>query len=245
MRTLLIDGEMIAWSAAFRLDGDAAGGAVHAVRRLCRDLDGDRAIVCLSDPSHRYWRHDLFADYKPNRPEGPPAGLAPALAALRSEFICRELPALEADDVMGILATHAGIEGERVMVAVDKDLLTIPGLHFNPKRPADGVTDVSARDAGFNHLAQALTGDSSDGYPGCPGVGPKTVRRILWGDDPALWWKQVLLAFQRKRLGEADALLQARLARILHAEDYDIAAARVTPWEPARAATAVHAGGAA
>lgn len=230
-RTLLIDGDFVAWSIA-HVPGDVARRTVSYVERLMRDLLADRAIVCLGDPSHRYFRHDLLPTYKASRSE-PPAELFTVFDALQENFTCRWLDGLEADDVLGILATCEGLAGERVIVGIDKDLHTIPGTHLNPRKEPRGIVRVSDRDAAFNHLWQTIVGDSSDGFPGLPGVGPKGARRILWG-EPSLWWKQVVMAFKSKGRAEADALLQARVARILRSCDYDLDARRVIPWTPDR-----------
>lgn len=228
MRTLLIDGDGIAWPAAFA--NDPAASSVNRVRRLKADLSASRVIVAFGGGN--CFRRQLWPAYKAGRSE-PPAGLAHAVAGLRGAYPCRELPGIEADDVLGILATHPGVEGERVIVAADKDLLSVPGLHHNPtvKGSPPAVRSVSVTEADRNHLRQTLTGDATDGYPGCPGVGPKRVDRVLWG-DPSQWWSQVRLAFLAAGLTEADALTQARLARILRVEDYDLDARTVRPWCP-------------
>ena len=233
-RTLLIDGDAIAWKSAFnaRLAKAAAGIAVNSVRKLARELAADRAIVCLSDASRRYFRHELFPGYKPRQKERP-AEVDAALEALRGETLYRELPSLEADDVIGILATCPEIRGERVIVADDKDLLTVPGRHFRRGE----MRDVGDAEADARHLRQALVGDSGDGYPGCPGIGPKKAEQIFTLDgfrrSPAAAWRAVVSAFERcEGLGEADALLQARLARICRHVDYDLAAGAVRPWTP-------------
>jgi DNA polymerase-1 len=132
---------------------------------------------------------------------------------------------------MGILATCDGMDDDRVIVSCDKDLMTVPGLHYNPRAAARSVIAVSERDADYNHLRQTLTGDTCDGYPGCPGIGSEKVKRVLWG-EPRQWWGQVVMAFRARGLSEADALLQARLARICRAADYDLAERRVIAWTP-------------
>ena len=68
---------------------------------------------------------------------------------------------------------------------------------------------------------QILTGDRVDGYPGCPGVGEKTADKILKGVDPKDRWEHVVKAYEKKGLDEEDALVQARLAKILQKEYFD------------------------
>src|SRR5690606_16330912 len=120
-------------------------------------------------------------------------------------------PSLEGDDVLGILATHPTlIPGEKIVVSIDKDLQTIPGQHFNYKHAReqggdwnDLIRKVTVAEADRFHLFQTLTGDTTDGYPGCPGVGPVTAEKIL-GDDPT--WEKVVAAYRKAKLGEGAAL---------------------------------------
>ncbi len=227
--TLLIDGDMVGWLTSLH-PNDSADRAVRWVRRHMEQLGGTRAIVCFSSADRRYFRHILFPGYKPKRSE-PPEMYGVACDALRNTFTHRTLDGLEADDVMGILATHKAMKGPMVMVANDKDMMSIPGRHFNPQKQPHGMVEVSERDADFNHLWQTIVGDSGDGYPGCPGIGPQKAKKVLWG-DPSLWWGQVVMAFKGKGRTEADALLQARLARICRASDFDDQTKTTILWKP-------------
>jgi 5'-3' exonuclease len=243
-RTILVDGDMVAWICVYDPQGTLtpeliADRAVRKVHGWRDQLDADTAIVAFSDERRRYFRHDLMAaaglTYKARQSELP-TGIYVARKALCDAFICRTLRGLEADDVLGILATCAGsfaaAAGERVIVSNDKDLLQVPGLHFNPRtEPRVGVVSVDEGQADFNHMWQTLVGDAGDGYRGCPRVGAVAARKILWG-DPEQWWPQTLMAFKARGLTEADALLQARVARILRASDYDLKTKQVIPWQP-------------
>lgn len=234
MRTLLIDGDAVAYRGGY--SAEPKGYVRKTVLRWQEELGAARSIVAFSCPREQCFRRAISPTYK-TRPSNKPPGYSSAAEGLFECFTTRCIHGLEADDVLGVLATHPAVEGERVVVAQDKDMRTIPGLHWNPwAEPRAGVVEVCERDADFNHLRQTLVGDSGDGYPGCPGVGPKSVPKILWG-DPGQWWGQVVCAFKGKGLTEADALVQARLARILRASDVDIPPGRsgtvvVRPWLP-------------
>jgi DNA polymerase-1 len=144
-------------------------------------------------------------------------------------------PTLEGDDVLGILQTR-GTE-ETVIVSIDKDMKTIPGLHFNYGREGATVVEVSEQEANYNHYQQTLTGDTTDNYPGCPGCGPVGAQKILdacWSGtafhtDP---WPSIVKAYEKKGLGEEVALMNARVARILRAEDYNFKTKEVILWNP-------------
>jgi DNA polymerase I len=239
MRTLLIDGDAVTWSVAFRPPALAAELATKKVRKLMGELTAERAVIAFGDPSRRYFRHDLIPAYKARR-SPQPAGYGDAFAAIAAmgqPYMIRWLPGLEADDVLGILATHPAMAGERVIVSNDKDLLSVPGTYHDfAKDRAGAVLQVPPQVADWRHLYQTLTGDGSDGYGGCPGIGPAKACRIIDSEgDPAEWWPRVVEAFAAKGLTEADALLQARLARVLRATDYDVATRQVRLWTPAPA----------
>jgi DNA polymerase-1 len=76
---------------------------------------------------------------------------------------------------------------------------------------------------------QALTGDVTDGYAGCPSVGPKTAEKLL-KQDPS--WTTVVNAYAKQKLNKNYALTQARLARILRYEDWDLDSNTIKLWEP-------------
>ena len=52
-------------------------------------------------------------------------------------------------------------------------------------------------------------------------------------EEEGYTWETVVKAFKSKGLGEEDALMNARLAKILTCEDYDPINRRVIPWTPA------------
>jgi len=83
-------------------------------------------------------------------------------------------------------------------------------------------------------LSGSLTGDATDGYPGCPGVGPKKATAILGSCAPSLacMWAGVRQAYESKGLIEEDAVEQARMARILRAEDWDFQKKAPRLWCP-------------
>ena len=63
-----------------------------------------------------------------------------------------------------------------------------------------------------------------------PGYGVKTAAKLF--DNNGYVWEEVLGAFESKGLTEDDALLNARLARILTASDYDFIKKQPIPWSP-------------
>lgn len=146
------------------------------------------------------------------------------------EYICNKFPNetwddLEADDVLGYLATLEINLNKVIVISDDKDLLTIPGRIYR----LGEMHEITQKTADYNWLCQTLTGDTADGYKGCPGIGPKAAMNILNKDCS---FKAVVKAFENAGLTYDDALRQARLARILRYEDYDFEHKKVNLWEP-------------
>lgn len=84
-------------------------------------------------------------------------------------------------------------------------------------------------------MTQALVGDASDNYPGLKGFGPVKAEKLLAPHHtlPAMW-AAVVDAYRKNGGTFADALLNARMARILRYGDYDFVAGTVELWDPDR-----------
>ncbi len=185
----------------------------------------------------RCFRYEIEPNYKGKRKgTRKPMCYHAVRAKLFATYNCVTFDNLEADDVLGILATKPG-KTERIIVARDKDMKTIPGKLWDGK----SFQNVSQEEADWWHLYQTLIGDTTDGYPGCPGVGPKKAEVLLSPDDAAIdvlgpflvWaWPAVVAAFNKAGLTEEDALKQARLARILRWTDWDSKNREVKLWTP-------------
>jgi DNA polymerase-1 len=139
---------------------------------------------------------------------------------------CRQAT-LEADDVMGILGSTPDLK--TVIVSDDKDMKTIPCRLYRPTD--DDLMDVSQEAADLNFYTQTLTGDSTDGYSGCPKVGAVTAAKIL-GNRPD--WSLVENQFIKSGLTREEAITQARLARILRNDDWDADKETIKLWSPSR-----------
>src|SRR5687767_1122099 len=150
-RHLLIDGDIVVYRFAVRsetgVDWDGDGQSVYVgdvngaraeaasfIDSLMVRTKADSYVLAFGDPSHKYFRNDLWAGYKLHRTQGrPPVHRRDVEDILRNEFPVKSKPGLEADDVMGILATWEGYRPgeEKVIVSIDKDMDTVPGPHFN------------------------------------------------------------------------------------------------------------------
>lgn len=198
------------------------------VTDLLKLLKLDQSVIALSDKEN--WRKKVLTTYKANRKGKRKPLIYPVLREyVERVYKCVQYPTLEADDVLGILSTDPSSDSQDVVVTIDKDLKTIPGLHYNPNHPEEGVVEVTLEQADFNHLTQAIAGDPVDGYSGCPGLGPVRAERLL---NEQASWSTVVKAYESKKLSESDALVQAQVARILRHGEYDIVTETVKLWSP-------------
>ena len=201
------------------------------------DMLGDcpQVFICLSDRVN--FRKSILPSYKGNR-KGSARPVR--LDALRAMIVERDIlfpvfliSGLEADDVCGIMSTKFQEDGyEACILSPDKDMLTIPGMSLTPKGELSIITQERAD---REHLYQALIGDTTDNYKGCPGIGPVKADRLLDavemfpGEDV---WDFIVSAFEDAGLTEEDALVQARVARILRVSDWDFEKKEVILWTP-------------
>ncbi len=242
-RTLLIDADILLYTESMAVEREFDWGddwwTLHADLREAEErvdvwlleikdlLDADNFLLALT--GGRNWRKDVLPSYKLNRKGKRKPVVYPALKQyVMDTYKCAMFDRLEADDVMGILQTDPEDTTETVIVSEDKDMLTVPGLLYRPIRPEEGIQEVTLEDADRNHLLQALTGDSTDGYSGCPGIGAKTAEKVLKQND----WSLVVAAYEKAGLTEDDALQQARVARILRHGEYNSKKDEVHLWTP-------------
>jgi DNA polymerase-1 len=250
-RLLAIDADVFAYQAAldaleerrerddqwtYWMDSREAKTNLSArIASLLVELDADALVLCFGSTSN--WRKRVLPAYKANRSWRKPLGYEDLVNWMMAEWESLRQPFLEADDLVGILATGGlpkltGQYGEVVHVSEDKDLKSVPGRLYNPRHPELGVVEILEDDADRAHLLQALAGDSADNYKGCPGIGAVKAARLLDAHAPEDWWAAVVEAFESAGESEEVALTQARIARILRAGEYDFDTGDLTLWAP-------------
>ena len=241
---LLIDGDILTyrtcWACQTQVQWDddvvttatnlkeARSQALSTINYWQEQLGVSEVVICFSPKGGKYFRHNILESYKATRKASQkPMGYHALVDYLKINFESVQVPMLEADDTLGILATN-GEYSRNIIVSVDKDMLTIPCEYYNiDKEVTETITEQYAD---YMHLYQTLVGDSTDNYKGCPGVGPKKATDAL--KEPT--WDSVLAQFIKAGLTEVDALLQARVARILRADEYNFDTGEVKLWEPSR-----------
>lgn len=251
MRRLLIDGDQFLFKAAAAVEKEirwdeqnhvlysneveAMDNFTGMMDRIFERFETKEHALCVS--SYPVWRTKLSVDYKAGRSRKPLCyGLLLEAAEKKYNVITR--PGLEADDVMGILATKPG-GPDSIVISQDKDLKTVPCTVWD----GENLTTYTEAEADYYHMFQTLTGDKTDGYPGCPGVGPVKAEKLLSGcwagcadlteeDCRASAWNKVIDTYIKAGLTAEDAVLSARLARILRWSDWDTEKQEPILWTP-------------
>jgi DNA polymerase-1 len=173
---------------------------------------GNFADVILFFSDTVNFRKKIMPEYKGHRNRKKPCGYKRVINALKLEYEVIIMPELEADDAMGIYATA---NPGNIIVSPDKDMRQIPGQLYN----MDETFTITDEGGAAWHLIQCLSGDQTDGYGGVPGIGVKRAEALFKKEGYS--WRTVVRAFKDKGLTEEDALVNARLARILTTDDYD------------------------
>lgn len=246
MLTALIDADILAYQAAassevpIKWDDDlwtlhaseeeARGKFLDHLSSIMEKCQADQFTLVFSDSEN--WRKQVLPTYKSNRAGTRKPMVLKALREYAMQTYPFEVrPTLEGDDLIGIMATGNKIlKGDKIICSLDKDFKTIPGRHYNFGR--DEFFNIDEEQADYWHMIQTLTGDTTDGYTGCPGCGPKTAEKILAPLLPSEYWLAVCKAYAAAGLCEEEALVQARVARICRASDYNFKTKTVKLWKP-------------
>lgn len=238
--TILIDGDILVYStcsateyvARFDDETDVAFCNTQEALAICeatvegwkKKFSASCAVIGFTGPKN--FRKEIYPEYKSHRKScRKPCGYKAVKQMLAAKYICKEEPALEGDDIIGILHTE-GTYGKTVLISSDKDLKSIPGWIWNPEK--DSLEHIQPSGADRNWLTQVLTGDKTDGYPGLEGVGPVTAAKILKEGT----WSEVAAAYKNAGYNEEHALIQARCARILRHGEYNWETKEIQLWKP-------------
>ena len=178
--------------------GEATGalvGVINMLRKLREDYQPELMAVVFDAPGKTF-RDDLYPEYKSHRPPMPDdlrEQIEPLHAVVRALGLpLLAVPAVEADDVIGTLATRAAAQGLATLISTgDKDLaqlvdghVTLVNTMSDERLDRDGVIAKFGVPPELIVDYLTLVGDSVDNIPGIPGCGPKTAVKWLqeYGD---------------------------------------------------------------
>ena len=243
---LLIDGMALLFRSFFATSAmghyfpNAAGIPTNGVQGFARHTMTAKSIfkpthlaVCWDMGAHTF-RNDLYDGYKANRP-APPEELVPQFDMTRnvSEMIGWKnygIPGMEADDLIGSMVKTWSDVADITVVTGDKDLLQLlrPGVQIALIKRGYSDYDIYTDERFIEEYGitpiqfiekKAFTGDTSDGYPGVKGIGPKTALTLIkqYGTvEGVIDALDELTPARRKRIEEGMdmLLLSKKLAKI-------------------------------
>jgi len=174
------------------LNTGAAKGVIGMIRKLVADFPLSQVVVVF-DAKGPTFRNEMYAEYKANRPPMPEE-LREQIEPIHAMIEAMGLPLLciggvEADDVIGTLATEAAQRGQSVLISTgDKDMaqlvndqVTLINTMNQAVFDRQGVVDKFGVPPELIIDLLALQGDKVDNIPGVPGVGEKTALALLQG----------------------------------------------------------------
>ncbi len=196
---LLVDGSSYLYRAFHALPdmrnkaGEPTGamyGVLNMLRRLESDYKADYKAIVF-DAKGKTFRDDWFPAYKAHRPAMPEdlvRQIEPIHAAIKAAgWPVLMVDGVEADDVIGTLATNAAVDGLETLISTgDKDLtqLVSPLVRWY-NTMSNELLDEAGVEAKFGVPPKqivdylALVGDTVDGVPGVAKCGPKTALKWL------------------------------------------------------------------
>ncbi len=196
---LLVDGSSYLYRAFHALPdlrnkaGEPTGaiyGVLNMLRRLESDYKADYKAVVF-DAKGKTFRDDWYPEYKAHRPPMPDdlrAQIEPINAAIKAAgWPVLTVDGVEADDVIGTLATAAAVHGLETLISTgDKDLTQLVSPHVRwYNTMSNELLDEAGVEAKFGVPPSkivdylALVGDTVDGVPGVQKCGPKTAVKWL------------------------------------------------------------------
>ena len=198
------------------------------------DMIEPDAIMVAFDAGKHTFRHDLYADYKGGR-KPTPDDLVPQFQMVREycdayHIKWIEMENIEADDLIGTASDAFKEDTITTILTSDHDLLQLADEDTSILLMKKGITDMDVmtkekikEDMGIEPIQiidmKGLMGDSSDNYPGIPGVGEKTALKLLnqYGSvEGVLEHENEIKGALGKKIiqGHDDALLSKKLATI-------------------------------
>ena len=185
MTTALIDGDIVAYRCAASCEPtlnkkhlESVEDAIGRVESLLQDIIHDTGSTeyRLFLGGGKNFRKRISEKYKANRTTPQPTHLAAVQQYLVETWNAEFTDGIEADDALGIEQTK-GLVGGSMICSIDKDLLQVPGSHYNFVTKEFEV--VGEQRGWFNFWKQMVLGDRSDNVMGYDGKARTTVPQFL------------------------------------------------------------------
>lgn len=254
MRTALLDADVICYQAAASAQrdygeeiwSDIKGAIEDAETQIFKEMEMagcEQVILVWSPKNGSNWRKLVMPMYKMHRKATPkPICYGELRDEMSKRFDHVSIDWLEGDDLFSMLEKKIP---NSVVVSIDKDMFTLPDVEYLRPHTMAFPSYTSRDYADYYWLYQVLIGDSTDGYKGLMGTGPKKAEKLLseymevgiddngqathtFDFDGA--WDAVVDAYREK--GQMNWLEQAQMARILRDGDYCSKTKRVRLYNP-------------
>lgn len=171
--TALIDADIIAYRGGASAENDPLDIAYMRVDNMMMDiLENEKTYLSFLSGKNNF-RYSINPEYKANRKDKvKPKWLDKCKEYLISEYKSITTDGYEADDALGFNQTE-----ETVIYTIDKDLMMIPGHHYNFVKKE--YREVSEQEAIKTFYKQMLIGDSSDNIFGVEKIGKVKAEKII------------------------------------------------------------------
>lgn len=235
----LIDGDILLYRIGYTTETEPEGIARartdDLIDSILVETGAKEYEIWLSDNREGNFRYAIDANYKANRTQPRPTHYEAIKEHLVSKWGARIAYGMEADDALGInqmkeetSIEETGFHIGTVICSIDKDLLQVPGSHYNFVKkewqwvePWEGIKWF---------YKQILIGDTSDNVQGCKGIGPvkagKAIDSIRQEAGESALFERVVEVYKRQEGQEATQqeildhiLLVGRLLKIKTTED--------------------------
>lgn len=205
-KLLILDGNSVLHRAYYALpdwrnrSGEATAGVYGFLSMMLKsieELKPTHLAIVFDHPSPTF-RHLMYVGYQHQREKDRQVSedIWGQIDKLKRVFQLASIPvyqleSFEADDVIGTLSLQASsLNSQVTIITGDRDLMQLVNDKVNLYMPIKGVSDtvIVDRNKVKERLGvwpeqvidyKALCGDSSDNYPGVPGIGPKTAVSLL------------------------------------------------------------------
>lgn len=172
----LLDGDLIAYRASASCEPTRAKPFLEPPEVAIWRLNDMIERICIATNSSEIecylggddnFRYNIYPEYKANRKGKPkPTYLESCREQLVTQYGSSIVNGMETDDMLGIRQTQ--LDGNSRICSLDKDLLMVPGQHFNWVNQEFKL--VSPLDGLRCFYKQLILGDKSDNIPGFDGA---------------------------------------------------------------------------
>lgn len=183
----LIDADIVCYRCAATAEADpewvATSRTRDLVEQILHDVKAKEYQLFISGPDN--FRYKIYPEYKANRKQPKPKHLKACEDYLVSEWNAEVTQGYEADDAMGIgqskslMAHEDKVVLDTIICSIDKDLLQVPGRHYNFVKKE--MIEISPARGLREFYTSLLVGDAADNIRGKSGLGKVKAPRLLEG----------------------------------------------------------------